>query len=245
AAPAENATPPPAASPSSGLPPGTPVGPAAPAGPPPQEKPRRPVLLAAVIAAMLVIGVGAIIAAVTASDSGGPDRKPAARSAPPAGPAPSDTGAPTGPASPGTTGDPAPGGTTGAPAPPQGQDPGQAPGQAVPPPSAPPAGPVVEGNGITYQLVQRDPGYYEGKFVFTNRTGRPMTDWTITFQAPGGNVKNIWGARLVRGGGSVEIRNLDNARTIPPGATWEIQFGAEGAAADPKGCRLNGAPCGF
>jgi cellulase/cellobiase CelA1 len=103
----------------------------------------------------------------------------------------------------------------------------------------------VQGDGITYQLVQRDPGYYEGKFVVTNRTGRPMTDWTLTFQVPGGNVKNIWGARLTRGGAAVEIRNLENARPIPPGATWEVQFGAEGAATDPSGCRLNGEPCGF
>ncbi|WP_344589679.1 cellulose binding domain-containing protein [Actinomadura vinacea] len=257
-APAESPTSPapppaplPALSPSVGLPPGTPVGPAAPAATAaaPAGKPRRPVLLAAVIAAMLVIGVGAIVTAIMASGSDDPDGRPAARSAPPAtGPAPSSppasgpSGAPSGPQSPGATAAPAPGADPGA------SEPAQAPGGAggaVPPPPAAPAGPVVQGDGITYQLVQSDPGYYEGKFVFTNRSGRPMNDWTITFDAPGANVKNIWGARLTRGGDKVEIRNLENAPPVQPGATWEIQFGAEGTAANPRTCLVNGAPCGF
>jgi hypothetical protein len=115
----------------------------------------------------------------------------------------------------------------------------------APPPTVAPVGPVVPGKGITYQLVQRDPGYFEGKLVITNRSDRPMKDWKITFTAPGGNVKNIWGARLVRKGGQVEIQNLENAPAIQPGATWDVQFGAEGTASDPENCRLNGKPCGF
>ena len=239
----------PAQSPSVGLPPGTPVGPAAPARPAAQDRPRRPAFLAAVIAAVLVIGVGAIVAALRA-DRGGPGDEPAARPASPGTPAVSASAAPP---SPGITATPEPGATTGAPEPPQGQDPGQdpggdpgqEPGGTAPGRGAPPAGPVRQGDGVTYQLVQHDPGYYEGRFVITNRTGRPLTDWTITFQVPGGNVKNVWGGLLVRGGSSVEIRNLVNARPIPPGATWEVQFGAEGAATDPRLCRVNGRPCGF
>ncbi len=42
----------------------------------------------------------------------------------------------------------------------------------------------MEGKGITYQLVQQDEGYFEGKIVITNRTDRPMKTWKLTFRAP-------------------------------------------------------------
>ncbi|GAA4068777.1 hypothetical protein GCM10022214_24720 [Actinomadura miaoliensis] len=104
---------------------------------------------------------------------------------------------------------------------------------------------MVRGEGITYQVVQQDPGYFEGEFAVTNRTGRPLTNWRITFDAPGANVKNIWGGRLVRGGSTVEIQNAEGARPIPVGATWEVRFGAEGTPSGPENCRVNGSPCGF
>ncbi|MCP9983551.1 cellulose binding domain-containing protein [Actinomadura madurae] len=108
-----------------------------------------------------------------------------------------------------------------------------------------PIGPLVKGKGITYQLVQQDEGYFEGKMVITNRTSKPMKTWKLTFQAPRADVKNIWGARLVHGGSTVEIRNLEGAPAIPPGGTWDVQFGAAGPASTPKSCKLNGKACGF
>lgn len=108
-----------------------------------------------------------------------------------------------------------------------------------------PIGPVVTGEGVTYQLVQQDEGYYEGRLVVTNRTSRPMRTWKLIFEAPGADVKNIWGGRLVHGGDRVEIQNLDGAAAIPPGGTWEVRFGAAGTAATPKKCNVNGKACGF
>lgn len=108
-----------------------------------------------------------------------------------------------------------------------------------------PIGPVVKGKGLTYQLVQQDPGYYEGLLVVTNGSSKPMKSWKLTFQTPKANVKNVWGGKLVHGGDRIEIRSLDGAPPIPPGGTWEIRFGAEGAAATPKACGLNNKSCGF
>ncbi|CNE08150.1 Cellulose binding domain [Mycobacterium tuberculosis] len=134
----------------------------------------------------------------------------------------------------------------GAPATPSAAPPAAGRPPAGPPPvTTAPIGPLVEGEGITYQLVQRDEGYFEGKIVITNRTDRPMRTWKLTFRTPGADVKNIWGARLVRGGEKAEIRNLDGAPAIPPGGTWDVQFGAAGPASTPRGCELNGAACGF
>ncbi|MGI5168003.1 cellulose binding domain-containing protein [Spirillospora sp. CA-253888] len=225
-----------------------------PSGPSPQRpssgrSSRRPALLIAAVAAVLVLGAGAVATFLVSGDSGEPA---AARSAPPsAAPAtsgrPSAGAAPSAGASPGAVpSTPAPGGApgqsgapSGTPAPPTGQPSPSAPS------STPPVGPLKPGNGISYQLVQQDPGYFEGKMVITNKGAKPMKEWRITFEVPGGNVRNIWGGELVRRGSKVEIRNLDGAAPIEPGGTWEVQYGAAGTAADPKGCRLDGRPCGF
>jgi hypothetical protein len=222
----------PAMSPSGGMPP---TGPVSGTG-----GKRRPLLLAAVILVLLALGGGGIAVAILASGGGDPGSKAGTQSSPPAAPS-SSAPAPNQPGASGQppSGSPAPSGGTG------GGPGGQVPGGGIPAPTGPPIGPVVNGKGITYQLVQQDPGYFEGKLVITNKTSKPMKDWKITFTAPKANVKNIWGARLVRKGDQVEIRNLENAPAIAPGATWEIQYGAVGAPVEPQKCRLNDKSCGF
>ncbi|MFC9972149.1 cellulose binding domain-containing protein [Spirillospora sp. NPDC127200] len=235
-----------------GVPPAAPS--ATPSGPSPQRpssgKPsRRPALLIAAVAAVLVLGAGAAATVLTSGDSGEPAT---ARSAPPSAvPAtsagPSTSTSPTTGAGPGavpstTVPGAAPGQSgapSGTPAPPTGQPSPSAPA------STPPVGPLKPGDGVSYQLVQQDPGYFEGKLVITNRSAKPLRSWRITFEVPGGNVRNIWGGELVGRGSKVEIRNLDGAAPIEPGGTWEVQYGAAGTAADPKDCRLDGRPCGF
>ncbi|WP_395108676.1 cellulose binding domain-containing protein [Actinomadura sp. SCN-SB] len=224
----------PGMSPSGGLPPTGPI-----AGTENGRSGRRPLLLIGAVVVLLALG-GAAIAFLMA---GGDDpRGPVSQSSPPAAqtspaapaPAPGGGAGPTGSPAPGGAPDGGPGGAPGS----------QAPDGGVPEPTAPPIGPVVTGDGITYQLVQRDPGYFEGKLVITNRSREPMRAWRITFTVPDANVKNIWGGRLVRKGEKVEISNLENAPAIQPGATWEIQYGAEGSPVQPEKCRLNGEPCG-
>ncbi|GAA4151242.1 hypothetical protein GCM10022416_48260 [Actinomadura keratinilytica] len=237
-----------------------------PQSPPPVESPSPPLGMPAtpepatpnrrrLLVPIVVLAVAAVIAAAGAivfTLGGGEDKPAAARRSPAASPtAPGGdtaTSAPS-PPSPGAE-EPAPTESPGAAAQPSSQAPGGAApstgtADTPPPLSAPPPGPLVRGEGITYQVVQQDPGYFEGEFTVTNRTGAPLTDWRITFEVPGANVKNIWGGRLVRGGSAVEIRNIEGARPIPVGATWEVRFGAEGTPADLRNCRVNGAPCGF
>jgi hypothetical protein len=201
------------------------------------------VVAAAVVLVAGVIG-GAVALALMPDDGGSKGTAAEPRASVSAAPVPpGGSGAPT----PGPSGPGAPPGVTPAPSGPP-QDVGQPPGQNAPSPAPPPRapiGPVVEGKGLTYQLVQRDPGYYEGLLIITNRGDEPMKEWTLTFRAPGGNVKNVWGGELVRGGDRVTIRNLDGAPAIQPGATWEVRFGAEGAPATPGDCRLNDRGCGF
>ncbi|MBD2898345.1 hypothetical protein amrb99_73150 [Actinomadura sp. RB99] len=115
----------------------------------------------------------------------------------------------------------------------------------VPASGRPTPGSVATGSGITYRLVQQDDGYYEGRFVITNRTGRPMRTWRVSFDAPGADVRSVWDARLVQGGAHPVIENADGADPIPPGGTLDVQFGASGVPAAPRACLFNGAACGF
>ncbi|WP_119729181.1 cellulose binding domain-containing protein [Thermomonospora amylolytica] len=246
-----------AATPPGGMPSGQPTAPAAPvasahpAPPPPPGPPTAPgnarpsrapkalLLVAGVIALALVVTGAALGLVALSGDDGGeaagtkPTNWNATPTAPPGGSAPPNPGTGT---PPGTA--PAPTDVPTAGAPPPGP-----PTQAAPPRT--PIGPVLTGDGLTYQLVQQDPGYFEGLVVITNRGSAPVTDWSITFQINGANVKNVWGGRLVRGGTSVEIRNLDGAPAVGPGATWEVRFGAEGTPAQPRDCLFNGRSCGF
>lgn len=222
------------------VPPPDATAPAMPSGGAPVPRSRRPMILIAVIVAVVLLAAAVLTALLYAGreEKTGKPASPAA-SAPAAGGA-TDGPAPTAPGTPSPGGAPA---TPPAAAPTAGRPPVQ-PG-TPPPATTAPIGPLVQGKGITYQLVQQDDGYFEGRMVITNRTDRPMKTWKLTFRAPGADVKNIWGARLVHGGEKVEIKNLDGAPAIPPGGTWEVQFGAAGHASTPKGCELNGKACGL
>ncbi|WP_030164513.1 cellulose binding domain-containing protein [Spirillospora albida] len=211
---------------------------------------RLPLVIGAAALAVLLLAGGVAAAFFLTGDGDSPEGKdpvpPRAASTAPSGGA-TEPGAPGGPGASPPPGTPVPPGSpvpSGAPTP-GGTPPVQQPASPLPSPTTAPIGPLLRGKGITYQLVQQDPGYYEGRIVITNRGTKPMKAWKLTFDAPGRDVKNIWGARLTRGGAKAEIQNLENAPAIPPGGTWEIQYGAVGAPAPPKACRLNGKACGF
>lgn len=214
---------------------------------------RAPLAVAAAL--VLLFAVVAGVSALTLM-RGGKDGE-ATTAKPPAGGASSapgedgsgGTGAPAGEAPPGAGGSGVPAPAQDAPAPgasPQdgAPAPGRAPADPTPPPRDP-IGPVLRGKGLTYRLVQHDPGYYEGLLIITNHGAEPMREWTITFETPGADVKHVWGGELVRGGDRVQIRSLDGAPQIPPGGTWEVRFGAAGSPVEPRKCRFNDRECGL
>ncbi|MEU8802112.1 cellulose binding domain-containing protein [Spirillospora sp. NPDC048819] len=225
-----------AASPSGGVPPVAPVMPSGPSGPSGASRVGRPLLLIALVLGVVLLAAAGVVTLLYTAGGGGEGKT--ATSPSPAASAPATEGGEPAPTASGAPAAPPSGGPSGGP-------PGQQPGQ--PPAAAPtvPIGPVMQGKGITYQLVQQDEGYFEGRMIITNRTDKPMKTWRLTFTTPGADVKNIWGARLVKGGEKVELENLEDAPAIPPGGTWDVQFGAAGITTTPKGCKLNGRACGF
>ncbi|MBW8486101.1 cellulose binding domain-containing protein [Actinomadura parmotrematis] len=236
--------------PPGGVPAATPQpGPGAPPPPPPAGAPqgggssRRRTLVLALVAAALVIVAGVAAALLL---GGGEDEDKAGARAPALRPS---SAAPSGPATgaPGTEPGAVPGSAPGS-AP--GGEPSAAPGSPPAPQpsaaaSAPPIGPLVQGDGVTYQLVEQDDGYYEGRITFTNTTGKPLKTWRLAFRAPGGTVTNVWGGRLAKGGGDAVIESAPGAAPVPAGAEWEVRYGVAGPPARPQGCRLDGRACGF
>lgn len=108
-----------------------------------------------------------------------------------------------------------------------------------------PAGarPLTRGRVVSYETTQREPGYFEGLLTLTNRTGKPLDGWQVSFTYPGASVKSVWGGVLVRAGGTATIRGADAAGSLPPGVTVQVRFGAAGTPSAPVGCTLNGGPC--
>ncbi|MBO2454910.1 cellulose binding domain-containing protein [Actinomadura barringtoniae] len=209
---------------------------------------RRGVLILGAVGAVAVLA-GAAVGTIVLSGGKDSDKKTASASTPSVSPTTGASGSPTKAGTPSPTTSATPG-ASGAPVPSAVPTvPGQSGAPTAPAvpgqPTTAPVGPVVTGKGITYQLMQQEEGYYEGRLVITNTSNKPMKGWKITFDAPKNDVKNLWGGRLVHGGDKVEIQSEKGAEAIPPGATWAIQYGAAGSAANPKGCRVNGKPCGF
>lgn len=131
-----------------------------------------------------------------------------------------------------------------------------APAAAAPTASAAPTAPVLpsqavlsgntaNGVGVTYQTVEVSPGYFEGSFVFTNNTGRPLDSWSVSFTYPGANITNVWGGELDRSGQSTVIRNDSNTAPVAAGASVTVRFGGSGQPSRPMSCQMAGQPCGF
>jgi hypothetical protein len=126
----------------------------------------------------------------------------------------------------------------------------QAPAPQVPVPQpnqtgAPVTGTTTAGVGVSYQTVEVSPGYFEGTLTFTNNTGRPMPNWTVSFNYPGSNITNVWGGVLVRSGSQVTIRSDATSAPVPVGSSVSVRFGGSGTASKPATCLLAGQPCGF
>lgn len=216
---------------------------------------RRAVLVMVAVAAAALLGIaaaGILLWPETRPSAGRSSVAQGSQATPSTGPqggtASPESGEPAGPGGTGPGGTPTPalpgeqgtGGTEAGGVP--GADSANAAGPAQAPAEVPP---LRSGDNVTYQLMQRDEGYFEGTFAITNPGSEPMPSWTLTFSVKGANVRNVWGGRLVRGGETAIIGNAPGAAAIPPGGSIEVRFGADGAPSDPATCEVNGRSCGF
>jgi hypothetical protein len=228
------------------------------------RKRRRPAPLIALVSALGIISIAAAAfffwptgdhrtvaqrasapprasATVAPSASAGAPRAPGSTASAPAGSAPAAAG-PTSGSTPGS-GSTAPSNAVSpsGPAVPQAPAPVPQPNQT----SAPISGTTTTGVGVSYQTVEVSSGYFEGVLTITNKTGRPMPSWTVSFSYPGSSITNVWGGVLVRSGSQVVIRNDATTAPVPVGSSIKVRFGGSGTASKPVTCLLAGEPCGF
>ncbi len=97
---------------------------------------------------------------------------------------------------------------------------------------------------IGYQTTQLLSAGFVGRLRLTGRSGRPTSDWWLSFTYPGVRITSMTGATWHTGAdGVVTVEPLPATPELGPGATVTITFVATGSASAPASCRFDGARC--
>ena len=87
---------------------------------------------------------------------------------------------------------------------------------------------------------------YSGQYTITNPGTTAVTGWTLAFTLPKGTaLTSLWDGSYIDDGGQVTVTADSWDATVGPGAAVTVGFvtQASGAAGQPAGCTINGAPC--
>jgi Cellulose binding domain len=97
---------------------------------------------------------------------------------------------------------------------------------------------------VTYSVVERWDGGFQGQFTIVNHTSAALTGWQISATFPGDLVDSVWGASGQAGGSSLVLDAPSYQATIPPGASQSANFTAQGNTTSPASCTIDGRACG-
>jgi Cellulose binding domain len=109
--------------------------------------------------------------------------------------------------------------------------------QAPAPPPPPP--PVA----VTYSVVQRSSGGFEGRFVITNNSGSVLDGWRLTASFPGDDVMSGSGSAYQLNGSSITFDQALLQGPIGPGSSLALTVNVSGSNTSPGNCTLNGSAC--
>jgi Cellulose binding domain len=113
--------------------------------------------------------------------------------------------------------------------------------RAAPTPSPTPAAAAIT---VSYSVVQRWSGGFQGEFVITNHGGSAVADWQIVITLSGDRVDTVWNADWQYGsGGSVVMTAAPYDQVIEPGAAQSVNFVAQGGTTAPTSCTFDGSAC--
>ncbi|MGH3247795.1 MAG: cellulose binding domain-containing protein [Trebonia sp.] len=87
---------------------------------------------------------------------------------------------------------------------------------------------------------------YSGQYTITNPGTAAVTGWKLGFTLPNGTaLTSLWDGSYTANGGQVTVTSDDWDATVKPGGTVTVGFvtKSSGAAGQPAGCTINGAPC--
>lgn len=114
---------------------------------------------------------------------------------------------------------------------------------------ASPAAPATQPGGpppavtVTYTLVQKWNGGFQGQFVITNNGGSWLNGWRLVATLPGDQVTSASGSAYQTEGDTVTFDQALLQSGIAPGSSLTLTFDAQGTTTSPSGCSLNGSAC--
>ena len=107
----------------------------------------------------------------------------------------------------------------------------------------PTVNPALRSVQVSYTLVKRLPGGFEGQFTIVNKSRTVIRDWRLTVVLPDDHVQSAWDASFQETGNTVTLVPPPYALTIPAGARITEQFTATGTTTRPVSCTFSGVPC--
>jgi hypothetical protein len=109
-------------------------------------------------------------------------------------------------------------------------------------PATQPAGPPPTVT-VTYALVQKWKGGFQGQFVITNHGGSWLSGWHLVATLPGDEVTSASGSAYQASGDTVTFDQALLQGPIEPGGSLTLTFSANGTTTRPSGCSFNGSAC--
>ena len=103
--------------------------------------------------------------------------------------------------------------------------------------------PALRSVQVSYTLVKRLPGGFEGQFTIVNKSRTTIRAWRLTVVLPDDHVESAWDASFQETGNTVTLVPPPYALSIPVGARITEQFTATGTTTRPVSCTFSGVPC--
>ncbi|MGH3407917.1 MAG: cellulose binding domain-containing protein [Streptosporangiaceae bacterium] len=107
----------------------------------------------------------------------------------------------------------------------------------------PSVNPALRSVQVSYTLVKRMPGGFEGQFTIVNKSRTVIRDWQLVMVLPDDHVESAWDASFQEVGNTVTLVPPSYALNIPAGARITEQFTATGTTTRPVSCTFSGVPC--
>ena len=108
---------------------------------------------------------------------------------------------------------------------------------------APSATPALRSAQVTYSLVRRSSGGFEGQFTIVNKGHAPLKDWKLIVVLPDDHVQSSWDGSFQETGDTVTFIPPAYALSIPARGRVIEQFTATGTTLRPVSCTFSGTPC--
>ncbi len=95
---------------------------------------------------------------------------------------------------------------------------------------------------VSYALVQRWDGGFQGQFTIVNHGSTALAGWELRAVFPGDQIDSAWGSAYQASGDTL-VLDPSFPATVPAGTSQSMNFTAGGNTTSPGGCTLNGAAC--